>query len=162
MLITRLLLALEVCDGNQPVVNHGTGNHLVWSDLTLGPSFKVKRWFTGFGELFFQWIQICIGSPMPRSSYIYYFTPTFLSHKILSVSWLLLLTIISLLFQIMYSINMQGFWFSVHFGPYNIEYFRSFEVPVLSSGETYDCDIVLSAQLRPDCQSTWTQQVRPL
>ena len=39
------------------------------SDLTFGPSFKVKRWFTGFGELSFQWIQICIGSPMRRSSY---------------------------------------------------------------------------------------------
>ena len=37
-------------------------------DLTFGPSFKVKRWFTGFGELSFRWIQICIGSPMRRSS----------------------------------------------------------------------------------------------
>ena len=27
-------------------------------DLTFGPSFKVKRWFTGFGELSFWWIQI--------------------------------------------------------------------------------------------------------
>ena len=40
------------------------------SDLTFGPSFKVKRWFTGFGELSFQWIHICIGSPMHRSSFI--------------------------------------------------------------------------------------------
>ena len=30
-------------------------------DLTLGPSFKVKQWFTGFGELSFRWIKICIG-----------------------------------------------------------------------------------------------------
>ena len=37
----------------------------------LGPSFKVKPWFTGFGELSFQWIQICIGSLMRRSSYLY-------------------------------------------------------------------------------------------
>ena len=29
-------------------------------DLTLAPSFKVKQWFTGFGELSFRWIQICI------------------------------------------------------------------------------------------------------
>ena len=29
------------------------GNLLMYSDLTLGPSFKVKRWFTGFGELSF-------------------------------------------------------------------------------------------------------------
>ena len=27
-------------------------------DLTLAPSFK--QWFTGFGELSFRWIQICI------------------------------------------------------------------------------------------------------
>ena len=43
--------------------------NLLMSDLTFGPSFKVKRWFTGFGELSFWWIQICIGSPMRRSSY---------------------------------------------------------------------------------------------
>ena len=29
------------------------GNCLMFSDLTLSPSFKVKRWFTGFGELSF-------------------------------------------------------------------------------------------------------------
>ena len=46
------------------------GNLLIFSDLTLGPSFKVKQWFTGFGELSFRWIQICIGSPMRRSSYV--------------------------------------------------------------------------------------------
>ena len=38
-------------------------------DLTFGPSFKVKRWFTGFGELSFRWIQISISSPMRRSSF---------------------------------------------------------------------------------------------
>ena len=37
------------------------------SDLTFGPSFKVKRWFTGV-ELSFWWTQICIGSPMRRYS----------------------------------------------------------------------------------------------
>ena len=35
------------------------GNLLMFSDLTLGPSFKVKQWFTGFGGT---------GSPMRRSS----------------------------------------------------------------------------------------------
>ena len=30
-------------------------------DLTLGPSFKVKQWFNGFGELSLRWIQICKG-----------------------------------------------------------------------------------------------------
>ena len=34
----------------------------------LGTLLKVKRWFTDFGELSFRWIQICIGSPMCRSS----------------------------------------------------------------------------------------------
>ena len=38
-------------------------NLLTFSDLTLGPYFKLKRWFTGFGELSFWWIQICIISP---------------------------------------------------------------------------------------------------
>ena len=47
------------------------GNLLMFSDLTLGPSFKVKQWFTGFGELSFHWIQICIGSPMRRSSLLF-------------------------------------------------------------------------------------------
>ena len=37
-------------------------------DLTFVPSFKVKRWFTGFGELSFRWTQICIGSAMRKSS----------------------------------------------------------------------------------------------
>ena len=45
------------------------GNLLMFSDLTLGHSFKVKRWFTGVGELSFRWMQICIGSPMRRSSF---------------------------------------------------------------------------------------------
>ena len=36
----------------------------------LGFSFKVKQWFTGFGELSFRWIQSCFGSPMGRSSFI--------------------------------------------------------------------------------------------
>ena len=46
------------------------GSLLMGSDLALGPSFKVKPWFTDFGELSFWWIQFCIGSPMHRSSFI--------------------------------------------------------------------------------------------
>ena len=38
-------------------------------DLIFGSSFKVKPWFTGFVELSFRWIQICIGSPMRRFSF---------------------------------------------------------------------------------------------
>ena len=53
------------------------GNFLILSDLTLGPSFKVKRWFTGFGELSFQWVQICIGSPMYGCSFFMNFSNKF-------------------------------------------------------------------------------------
>ena len=42
--------------------------NLLMLTFTFGHSFKVKRWFTGFGELSFRWIQICVGSPMRRSS----------------------------------------------------------------------------------------------
>ena len=50
------------------------GNLLMLLDLTFGSSFKVKQWFTGFGELSFQWIRICICSPMRRSSFLYVYT----------------------------------------------------------------------------------------
>ena len=73
VLITRLLLVLEVWDGKPTYGKSWAKNLLVWSDLTLGPSFKVKRWFTGFGELSFRWIQICIGSLMRKSSYYLFF-----------------------------------------------------------------------------------------
>ena len=43
-------------------------NLLLWSDMTFGLSFKVKQWFTDFGELFFWWIKFFIGSLMHRSS----------------------------------------------------------------------------------------------
>ena len=42
---------------------------LMLSYLTFGPSFKVKRWITGFDELSFRGIPICIGSLMRRSSF---------------------------------------------------------------------------------------------
>ena len=43
MLITRLLLVLEVWDGKPTYRKSWAGNLLAWSDLTLGPSFKVKQ-----------------------------------------------------------------------------------------------------------------------
>ena len=43
MPITRLLLVLEVWDGKPIYRKSWAGNLLVWSDLTVGPSFKVKR-----------------------------------------------------------------------------------------------------------------------
>ena len=42
MLITRLLLFIEVWDGKPTYRKSWAGNLLVWSDLTLDPSFKVK------------------------------------------------------------------------------------------------------------------------
>ena len=39
---TRLLLVLEVWDGKPAYRKSWAGNLLAWSDLTLGPSFKVK------------------------------------------------------------------------------------------------------------------------
>ena len=52
----------------KPTYRAWAGNLLMFSDLTLGPSYKVKQLFTGFGKLSFRWIQICIGSLMHRSS----------------------------------------------------------------------------------------------
>ena len=43
MLITRLLLVLQVWDGKPTCRKSWAGNLLLWSDLTLGPSFKVKQ-----------------------------------------------------------------------------------------------------------------------
>ena len=42
MPITRLLLVLEVWDGKPTYRKSWAGNLLVWLDLTLGPSLKVK------------------------------------------------------------------------------------------------------------------------
>ena len=53
VLITRLLLVIEVCNVKPTYTKSLAGNLLMWSDLILDPSFNVKRWFTGFGELFF-------------------------------------------------------------------------------------------------------------
>ena len=38
----NLLLVLEVWDGKPTYRKSWAGNRLVWSDLTLGPSFKVN------------------------------------------------------------------------------------------------------------------------
>ena len=43
VLITCLLLILEVCNVKPPYRKSWAGNLLMWSDLTLSPSFKVKR-----------------------------------------------------------------------------------------------------------------------
>ena len=46
------------------------GNLLILSGLTLGSSFKAKRWLIGFGELSFWWIQFASVLRCARSSYI--------------------------------------------------------------------------------------------
>ena len=69
--ITRLLFILEICNVKPTCRILWAGNLL--SDLTFGPSFKVRRWFTGFVELSFWWIQICISSLMHRSCYMYFY-----------------------------------------------------------------------------------------
>ena len=43
VLITRLLLVLEVWDVKPTYRESCAANLLMWSHLTLGPSFKVKR-----------------------------------------------------------------------------------------------------------------------
>ena len=43
VLITCSLLVLEVWDDKPTYRKSWAGNLFVWSDLTLGPSFKVKR-----------------------------------------------------------------------------------------------------------------------
>ena len=62
-----IILILEVYNA-KPTHTKSKARNLLMLDLTIGPSFKVKRWFTGFGELSFRWIQICIGPLMRRSS----------------------------------------------------------------------------------------------
>ena len=42
VVITPLLLVVQVWDGKPTYMKSGAGNLLVWSDLTLDPSFKVK------------------------------------------------------------------------------------------------------------------------
>ena len=68
MFVTHLLLVLQVYN-TKPTHTKSWARNLLMLDLTFGPSFKVKWWFTGFGELSFRWIQIRIGSPMRRSSF---------------------------------------------------------------------------------------------
>ena len=70
VLITRLLLILEVCN-KKPTYRISLAGNLLMPDLTFGPPFKVKRWFTGFVELSFRWIQICTISPIHRASFIF-------------------------------------------------------------------------------------------
>ena len=68
MLITHLLLLIEFWDVKPTYRKSWAGNLLMLLDLTLGPSFKAKGWFTGFGELSFQLIQFTLILQCTRSS----------------------------------------------------------------------------------------------
>ena len=50
------------------MVNQPIRNLLIWSDFTLGLS-KVKRYFNGFGEFSFWWIQFASVLQCNRSSF---------------------------------------------------------------------------------------------
>ena len=69
MPITRLLLVLEVWDGKPSYRKSFAENLLVWSDFTLGFSFKVKRCLNGFGEFSLWWIQFASVLRCDRSSF---------------------------------------------------------------------------------------------
>ena len=47
----------EVCNVTPTYRKSWAKNLLIWSDFTLGFSFKVKRCLNGFGEFSFWWIQ---------------------------------------------------------------------------------------------------------
>ena len=54
VLISHLFLFLEVTSAYRKL---WAKNLLMWSDFTLGSSFKVKGWLIGFGEFSLWWIQ---------------------------------------------------------------------------------------------------------
>ena len=55
-----LLLILEVYNAKLTHTK-SLARNLLMLDLTFGPSFKVKRWFTGYGEMSFR----CVGLVFP-------------------------------------------------------------------------------------------------
>ena len=72
MLITRLLLVLELWDGKPTCRKSCAKNLLVWSDLTLGPSFKVKRAEPNLKVLITRLLlvlEVCDGIPTYRKSW---------------------------------------------------------------------------------------------
>ena len=52
-----LILVLRGLQYHTTYIKSWAKNLLMWSDLTLGSSFKVKQWLIGFGEFSFWWIQ---------------------------------------------------------------------------------------------------------
>ena len=58
--ITRLLLVLELCNVKPTYRKSWAGNLLVWSDLTLDPSFKVYR--KSWAGNLLMWSNLTLGS----------------------------------------------------------------------------------------------------
>ena len=72
MLITRLLLVLEVWDGKPTYGKSWAGNNLVWSDLNLGASFKIKRGYRNLKVLItclLLVLEVCKVKPTYRKSW---------------------------------------------------------------------------------------------
>ena len=69
------------------------------SDLTFGPSFKVKRWFTSFDELSFQWIQICIGALMRMSS-LFYWAEIIMSKYFLEIKYCIIIKFLGIFYKL--------------------------------------------------------------
>ena len=71
-LITHLLLVLEVWDGEPVYRKSWAGNLLMWSDLTLDSSFKVKRGYPNLKVLIPRLllvVQVWDGKPTYRKSW---------------------------------------------------------------------------------------------
>ena len=68
MFISCLFVFLEVCSVTPTYRKSWAKNLLIWSDFTLGFSFKVKQCQNGFGEFSFWWIQFASVLRCDRSS----------------------------------------------------------------------------------------------
>ena len=72
VLITRLFLVLEVCNVKPTYRKSWPGNLLMWSDLTLGPSFTVKRGYPNLKVLItclLLVLDVCHGKSTYRKSW---------------------------------------------------------------------------------------------
>ena len=68
----NLLLDLEVCNVIPTYRKSWAGNLLMWSDLTLDPSFKVKRGYPNLKVLItslFFFVEVCNVTPTYRKSW---------------------------------------------------------------------------------------------
>ena len=72
VLVTRLLLVIEVWDGTPTHTKSWGGNLLMWSDLTLDPSFKVKQGYPNLKVILTRLllvVQVWDGKPTYRKSW---------------------------------------------------------------------------------------------